>query len=147
MQIPELSESFIINLTAVSAGRLAPRGTRANLTVLHNDDPYGVFAFQPTIVHVSEHNVSVPLSVARHRGTTGTVRVNFTTWDRATVGMAEPRADYIPHRGSLVFSSGQEMANITVLVLDDVIPEAEETIVVNLTSVELLGDPAVLPGE
>ena len=131
----------------MSAGRLASRDTRANLTVLHSDDPHGVFAFEPATVRVIEQNASVWLSVVRRRGTTGTVRVNFTTSDHVGAGLAEPNKDYIPHRGSLVFSAGQQVANFTVVVLDDVLPEDEEEIVVNLTSAELLGGPAVVPGE
>lgn len=133
----------------MSAGRLALSGTKANLTVLASDDPYGVFVFEPDNMNIFEQNASVALNISRQRGTKGAVRVNFTTVERdisPNVGMATPNTDYMPINGSVVFTNEQSFTTIRVRVFDDSTPEPDETVLVNLTSVELIGDPVVLPG-
>ena len=45
--MPELDEIFTVHLLNTTAGQLGrPDKTTATLTILANDDPYGVFIFE-----------------------------------------------------------------------------------------------------
>lgn len=141
-QDPELAESFLVHLMNVSAGRLADEGTQSNITILASDDPYGVFVFSPTQLMVAENNVTVNLTIKRMSGSRGVVRVNYSS----TGGNASPNEDYVPLMGAVVFNEGQKNATVSFMVLDDDKPEAAETVMVNLTNVQLVGGHPVFPG-
>lgn len=142
LQDPELAESFLVHLMNVSAGRLADQGTQSNITILASDDPYGVFVFSPSQHKVNETNMTVNLTIKRMSGTQGVVRVNYSS----TGGKASPNEDYVPLMGAVVFSEGQKNATVSLMVLDDDKPEAAESIMVNLTNVQLVGGHPVFPG-
>ena len=133
----------------MSAGRLADDGTRSNVTISASDDPYGVFVFALSQLAVMESNVTVNLTVTRKSGTQGVVRVSYHSINpsMANVRMATPNVDYIPISGAVVFGDGQKNATIGLHVLDDVMPEAAETVMVNLTDVQLLSGHPVFPGK
>lgn len=126
----------------VSAGRLADQGTQSNITILASDDPYGVFVFSSSQHMVTENNMTVNLTIKRMSGTQGVVRVNYSS----TGGNASPKEDYVPLMGAVVFNEGQKNATVSLMVLDDDKPEAAETIMVNLTNVQLVGGHPVFPG-
>ena len=65
--------------------------------------------------------------------------------DMPNMRMATPNVDYIPTEGAVEFSDGQKNATISVIVLDDVTPEAAETIMMNITDVQLVGGHPVYP--
>ena len=132
----------------MSAGRLATHGTQSNITISASDDPYGVFIFSPAQLTVTENNITVNLTIMRISGTEGLVRVNYSSINRSmpNMRMATPNVDYIPIRGDVVFNVGQTNATVSVMVLDDVTPEAAETVMINLTDVKLVGGHPVFPG-
>ena len=133
----------------MSAGRLAASGIQSNVTILPSDDPYGVFVFSPSHLAVVETNMTINLTIKRLSGTRGVVRVNYSSSDRKitpNVRLASPYLDYKPIQGNVIFDEGQQNATVSVEVLDDREPEAAETLLLNLTSVELIGGHPVLPG-
>lgn len=73
-EIPELDERFMVSLVNVSLGRLGDQ-TSATLTVLANDDPYGVFVFANSTrsVRLPETDSTVSLTILRQRGLMGQV--------------------------------------------------------------------------
>lgn len=73
-EIPELDKSFTVSLVNVSHGRLGDQ-TSATLTVLANDDPYGVFVFanETRSVRLPEADSTVSLTILRQRGLMGQV--------------------------------------------------------------------------
>lgn len=134
----------------MSAGRLADQGTQSNITILASDDPYGVFIFYPSQLTISEANTTLTLTIKRMLGVQGVVRVNYSSTSGSNmpnVRMATANKDYVPIMGSVVFSEGQKNASVTLMVLDDNIPEDAETIMVNLTQVQLIGGHPVFPGK
>lgn len=150
MQHPELAESFLVHLRNVSAGRLADNGTQSNVTILASDDPYGVFVFSPSQLTISESNTTVNLTIQRLSGVQGMVRVNYSSTNAnriPNVRMAVENDDYVPIVGSVVFSEGQMNASISLMVLDDNVPEDAETVMVNLTEVQLVSGHPVFPGK
>ncbi|PFX17387.1 G-protein coupled receptor 98 [Stylophora pistillata] len=145
---PELAESFLVHLRNVSAGRLADHGTQSNVTILASDDPYGVFVFSPSQLTISESNTTVNLTIQRLSGVQGMVRVNYSSTNAnriPNVRMAVENDDYVPIVGSVVFSEGQMNASISLMVLDDNVPEDAETVMVNLTEVQLVSGHPVFP--
>lgn len=73
-EIPELDKNFTVSLVNVSHGRLGVQ-TSATLTVLANDDPYGVFVFSNVTgpVRLPEADSTVTLTILRQRGLMGQV--------------------------------------------------------------------------
>lgn len=65
--------------------------------------------------------------------------------DMPNMRMATPNVDYVPIEGAVEFSEGQKNATISVIVLDDATPEAAESILVNITDVQLVGGHPVYP--
>ena len=146
-EVPELDRSFRVSLVDVSHGRLG-RLTEANLTVLASDDPYGVFVFSNTSrpARLPEGDTPVTLFLLRQKGLMGEVRVTYRTltevdpapFQTPGVGRATERRDFIPLLDTLVFSANQSEANITLQVLDDEDPERDESIFVELVSIQLI---------
>eukprot|EP00064_Thunnus_orientalis_P005520 superscaffoldBa00000542_g5534 len=146
-EIPELDKSFTVSLVNVSHGRLGVQ-TSASLTVLANDDPYGVFVFSnvTTPVRLPEADSTVTLTILRQRGLMGQVRVTYVTLKEADpapymtpdVGRASDGRDFVPLLDSVVFFANQSEANITLRILDDEDPERDESVFVKLIGVQLI---------
>lgn len=150
LQHPELAESFLVHLRNVSAGRLADYATQSNITILASDDPYGVFVFSPSQLTINESNTTVNLTIQRLSGVQGVVMVNYSSTNGngiPNVRIAVENEDYVPIMGSVMFSEGQKYANVSLMVLDDNVPEDAETVMVNLTEVQLVGGHPVFPGK
>ena len=117
----------------------------SNITILGNDDPYGVFEFEPTLLTVNEITQNVTVQVVRQRGTMGNTRVYYASLkgnvsvDDVVYNRAEGNRDFHPVSGFIDFQPNQTSGSFLLPITDDVIPEANETIVVNLTSVTLIG--------
>ncbi|KAM7416521.1 hypothetical protein PAMA_018533 [Pampus argenteus] len=146
-EIPELDDSFTVSLVNVSHGRLGVQ-TTSTLTVLASDDPYGVFVFSNITrpIRLPEADSTVTLTILRHRGLMGQVRVTYGTLKEADpapymipgVGRASEGRDFIPLLDSVVFFANQSEANVTLRVLDDDDPERDELVFVKLISVQLI---------
>lgn len=134
-----------MRLVNVSRGRLSSRGIVSNITILGNDDPYGVFEFEPTLLTVGEVNRNVTIRVARRRGAMGNTRVYYTSLksnvsvDGVVYNRAEENLDFYPVSGFIDFLPNQTSGSFVLPIMDDVTPEANETIIVNMTSVTLIG--------
>ena len=66
--MPELDEVFFVHLLNTTAGQLEdPDKTVAMVTILGNDDPYGVFVFEASSLSITsdEENKNVTLMVSR----------------------------------------------------------------------------------
>ncbi|CAB1321522.1 unnamed protein product [Coregonus sp. 'balchen'] len=146
-EVPELDKSFAVSLVNVSHGRLGVR-TEASVTVLASDDPYGVFVFSENSmpVRLPEGHTLVILTIHRQRGLMGKVRVTYGTLSEADgapfmtpgVGRASEGNDFVPLLESVVFTANQSEANVTLRVLDDEDPERDESVFVELISVNLI---------
>ena len=144
--IPELNETFIVELNAVEViGRNVLAGNEpqigmissASVVILENDDAHGEFYLyvntnMATISVPEANEFSVPLTIQRMGGAIGDVTI---AW-RVTGGLATAGEDY---RGasiaSFTFRDGVRMFTTTITILEDDIPERNEDIVVQLTGV------------
>ncbi|XP_078070005.1 adhesion G-protein coupled receptor V1 [Mustelus asterias] len=145
-EVPELDEEFIIYISNVSKGRLGGL-TNATLTVLANDDPYGVFIFSERSrpVRVEEEDQNVTLTIERLNGLKGIALVTYSTVHdtKSTdlpyfIARGTEESDYLAISGSVIFEANQTAVNITIPILDDVEPERPESVFVQLQNVVLL---------
>ena len=149
VQIPEPSESYIVRLISVTAGRLAPHHTESNITIRSSDDPFGILQFNPSNLRVSEGNTTLNLTITRTFGTMGTVRVYYSSENITHTGSlthAVAGDDYEPITGSVDFTEGQKEATVQLRLLDDALPESDELVVVELIKVVLVFYPVIQPG-
>ena len=142
LQTPELTESFIIELTSVSNGKLSTRNTKATIHISGNDDPYGVFEIGPPQARVQENNATLKLTVSRGGGSLGMVRVSYQTFvpeARSSLASASPGLDFIAVSDTFDFVEGQTEAIVNITIIGDNSPEPDEYFMVNLTAVRLTG--------
>nr|XP_046243039.1 adhesion G-protein coupled receptor V1 [Scatophagus argus] len=133
--VPELEETFLIELiNQTTGGALLGELTRAIITILPSDDPFGAFVFQAVPVTIEEpgaNSVEVMLPIVRNAGTIGTVVVQW----QATVNGKLAVGDIRPTSGEVRFAPGETMKTLRVEILADDVPEITEIIKVELTGV------------
>ena len=143
--MPELNEIFAVEIIAVEViGRNVLPGNEpvigstssAEVTILENDDAHGEFFLyvntdMDSISVPEADQFSAPLTIQRMGGTIGDVTV---AW-RVSGGSATAGEDYMASGASLTFQDGINMMSISIIILEDEIPERNEDIVVQLTAV------------
>uniref|UniRef100_A0A3B4ZW94 Adhesion G-protein coupled receptor V1 n=1 Tax=Stegastes partitus TaxID=144197 RepID=A0A3B4ZW94_9TELE len=131
--VPELEETFRIELiNQTTGGALLGELTRAIITILPSDDPFGAFGFQAVPVTIEEpgsNSIEVTLPIVRNAGTIGTVAVQW----QATVNGKLAVGDIRPTSGEVKFAPGETMKTLRVEILADDVPEITEVIKVELT--------------
>ncbi|OXB72852.1 UNVERIFIED_CONTAM: hypothetical protein H355_000852 [Colinus virginianus] len=146
-EVPELDKMFSVLIINISSGRLGNH-TNATLTVLANDDPYGLFIFpeKNRPIKVEEEMKNISLTIVRLGGLFGTVMVTYRTLgdDEQLSGLppnvvrAIQGKDYIPIAGYTVFAANESEATISLPILDDDDPERSESIFVELNNTVLI---------
>uniref|UniRef100_A0A4W6G876 Adhesion G-protein coupled receptor V1 n=1 Tax=Lates calcarifer TaxID=8187 RepID=A0A4W6G876_LATCA len=135
--LPEADETFIFNLKLQSSSNGVTLGTpnKATITILSNDNAFGIIAFNSTdeivVDEPRRRNHYVPFTLIREKGTYGTVSVNFEISD----GPNPAIEDLSPDRGNITIPVGQAVVHFSILILDDQIPEDDEVFSVRLTGV------------
>lgn len=155
-EVPELDKMFFVLLMNVSNGHLGNH-TNATLTVLANDDPYGLFIFsgKNRPIKVEEETKNVTLTIVRLHGLLGTVIVAYRTMDDdekslflpSNVARATEGKDYLPISGSVIFTANKSKATILLPILDDEDPERSESVFVELFDVTLVEKVQDRPSE
>ncbi|XP_071995626.1 adhesion G-protein coupled receptor V1 isoform X3 [Engystomops pustulosus] len=155
---PELDERFIVSLLEVRLLNISasfnnqPMIGQPNTSVvviMMNGDAFGVF-----VIYIRSPNATdgghrmevqeqphtmVQLVIERREGSLGQVIVEWGI----TGGTATTNNDFIADGGILVFAEGETSKVVTVMILDDAVPEDNEDIVVGLTYTE--GGSRILP--
>ena len=90
----------------------------------------GVLAFSAPTFSVDETGGTATVLVSRLNGTSGQVTVNYTVTD----GTATNLLDYTGTPGTLVFADGQTSQSISIPIVDDLLPEGDETVIVTLSN-------------
>ncbi|XP_014844179.1 PREDICTED: G-protein coupled receptor 98 isoform X1 [Poecilia mexicana] len=133
--LPEADETFTFNLKLQSSSNGVTLGTpnKATITILSNDNAFGIIAFNSTeeIVVDESGGRNVPFTLIREKGTYGTVTVNFEISDGPNAAIE----DLVPDRGSIIIPVGQAVARFSIVIQDDQIPENDEVFTVRLTGV------------
>jgi hypothetical protein len=102
--------------------------------------PNSFVQFSQPAYSVSESGAAFVLTVTRTGDLSGQATVRYGTAD----GTATAGSDYLPANGSVTFAPGESSKTVTVNVINDVTPEADETLTVTLTASlpAGLGEPA-----
>ncbi|XP_066273052.1 adhesion G-protein coupled receptor V1-like isoform X1 [Branchiostoma lanceolatum] len=155
--LPELAESYVITLTNIteSGSQRPDRGSQLNpqrssvlLTILPNDSPHGVVGWTSdslrVIVPETERQSTVTLTIGREQGTLGDLQISYSTASASGLNLpvsnlATPGQDYVYKSGSVIMRENITQATVTVDILPDNAPEGDETFLMNITSVQLLG--------
>ncbi|XP_026994314.2 adhesion G-protein coupled receptor V1 isoform X1 [Tachysurus fulvidraco] len=135
--LPEADETFVFNLRLQSSSNGVTVGTpnMARITILSNDNAFGILSFNSTsLITVEEpkgRSLYVPLTLIREKGTYGSVTVNFEIFG----GPNPASEDLSPDRGNLTISPGQAVVVFNIMIHDDKVPEDDEIFTVQLTEV------------
>ncbi|XP_029019275.1 adhesion G-protein coupled receptor V1 isoform X2 [Betta splendens] len=131
--VPEVEETFFIELiNQTTGGALLGEPTRASITILPSDDPFGAFVFQAVPVTIEEpasNSTEVTFPIVRNAGHIGTVAVQW----QATVNGKLAVGDIRPTSGEVRFAPGETTKTLRVEILADDVPEITEVIRVELT--------------
>ena len=125
---PEANETFVVNLSGPVNATLADGQGLGTIA----DDDTGVVLFIDD-VSVTEGNagtVNATFTVSLSSGVGQQVTVDFATAD----GTATAPADYAAGAGTLTFPPGSTTQSVTVAVNGDLLDEANETFLVNLSN-------------
>jgi hypothetical protein len=119
-----------VNLTLQNPVGAALGTQHTAVLTINDNDPLEIFEFMVTNATVSEAAPEVVLTVKRTGGTSGTIRVDYSTAN----GTATEPADYTLTAGQLTFVPGQALATVTVPIVDDANVEGTESFSVALTA-------------
>lgn len=123
----EPSETFFVNVTGVT-NAVVVDGQGVGTIV--NDDPLPSLSIDDvTVVEGNSGTTNAVFTVSLSAASGQTVTVNYATAD----GTATAPADYTNTSGTLTFTPGQTTRTITVPVIGETVPEANETFFVNLS--------------
>ena len=123
----EPNETFFVNVTGVLNAVVVDGQGVGTIT---NDDPLPSLSIDDvTVVEGNSGTVNAVFTVTLDAASGQTVGVNYATAD----GTATQPADYTSTSGSLSFTPGQTTRTITVPVIGETVPEANETFFVNLS--------------
>uniref|UniRef100_A0A8C9WGZ3 Adhesion G-protein coupled receptor V1 n=1 Tax=Scleropages formosus TaxID=113540 RepID=A0A8C9WGZ3_SCLFO len=144
-------------LSAQAQPRLVPGFTIASVTILANDIKNGLLSLRPAFVHVPEdpsngtQHHSVSLRVQRSVGTTGTVKVRVRAYGARSAAdgldgtpfVLEPytmwaleEEDFKLESTMVSLQEGQDMAEVILIILDDLEPEGQEVFFIYLSEPE-----------
>lgn len=123
----EPSETFFVNVTSVVNAVVVDGQGVGTIT---NDDPLPSLSIDDvTVVEGNAGTVNAVFSVSLSAASGQTVGVNYASAD----GTATQPADYTATSGTLTFTPGQTVRTITVPVIGEAVPEANEVFFVNLS--------------
>ena len=123
----EPSETFFVNVTNVVNAVVVDGQGVGTVT---NDDPLPSLSIDDvSVVEGNAGTVNAVFTVTLGASSGQTVSVNYATAD----GTATQPADYSSTSGTLTFTPGQTTRTITVPVIGETVPEANETFFVNLS--------------
>ena len=123
--VPETNEFFRVRLANPSAGASILNST-ATVGILDEDN---VFEFVASTNRVAENAGTASILVRRTGDASVAREVSFATGRRTAVFGQDYAA---PFTNSLVFGEGESLASIGVEILDDSIPEFDETVELTL---------------
>jgi hypothetical protein len=134
--IPELDIPYRLRLVSAPGDGSAVIGLRnqTRITVLANDDPYGVFRFQDSsprqILESKELNHSAQFVVLRNAGIFGQVTVDY----HVRSASQDPIKDVHPTTGTITYMDGEVSHELSLQSVADDIPEDDEGFTVVLSN-------------
>uniref|UniRef100_A0A096MK89 Adhesion G-protein coupled receptor V1 n=1 Tax=Rattus norvegicus TaxID=10116 RepID=A0A096MK89_RAT len=135
---PGQPEAFVLHLSGLRSSAAGGAQLRSAFTTAEIE-PLGVFQLSPGSrnITVSEDALIIRICVQRLFGFQGDlIKVSYKT----TAGSAKPLEDFEPiQKGEIFFQRFQAEVDFEITIINDQLPEREETFYINLTSVETRG--------
>lgn len=103
----------------------------AAVGTIRNDDNAGVIQFSSATYSVSEAGGAAVITFTRTGGTSGAVSVDFSTAN----GTATAGSDYSAVATTVTFAHGESSKTVSIPVLNDSLPEGDETVSLSLKNV------------
>ncbi|KJE98052.1 ephrin type-A receptor 4a [Capsaspora owczarzaki ATCC 30864] len=131
--IPELAENFVVALSSPTGGAILSSSNpiQTVCTISENDDARGVLSFERASLTVDENVGQAVLTVLRTGGAFGSVTgFVLTVSGTATAGTDFVALPSLP----VVFPENVTAVNVSVTILNDDLPELDESFVVSLSS-------------
>ena len=125
---PGAALQFTVDLSTPLGGATLGTPAQATVSILDSDIVVG---FAGPSFTAAETDGSARISVVRQGGLDRTIFVDYAT---TTNGTALPGVDYVPVNATLVFNPGVSSRTFTVPVLNDFLPEFDETVGLVLSS-------------
>jgi hypothetical protein len=133
-RIDEGNETVALELLSPGGGAILGTQRTATLTIV-DDDTAGVIQFSAPVFTVGESAGVATITVTRTGGSaTGTGGTDVLV-DFGAFGLtATPGADFLITTGTLTFAAGETVKSFPVRLLDDTLPEGNETVDLRLSS-------------
>ncbi len=131
----ETSETFTVTLTNPTGGATLGSAASANVIITDNDTTTSSqLEFSKATYAVRETETASPtrafLTISRVGSTSGNTTVTYQTAN----GTATAGSDYTVTAGTITFYPGESAKVVTIPVLDDSLPEQDETFLVTLSN-------------
>ena len=128
----DVDETITLTLSnPVGAGPAGPPDlgnvNPATLTVVDNDSVVG---FTLSDYSVNENNTNAVVTLSRTGGTVGAIAVNVATSDNTAIA----GLDYVSTNATVIFGDGVASQAFVVTLLDDLIPESNESLRLTLST-------------
>lgn len=125
----EANETLTVNMGNLVTGANNTVTITDQATVTINDDDEPVVAFTSTSTSNSESTTNSSIEVNLNQAGVSTATVDYTVTGTATSG-----TDYTLANGTLTFVAGDVAENISLAIIDDVLIEADETVIIILSN-------------
>src|SRR5262249_52768981 len=135
--IVEANETVVVNLTTLTGNAGVTVGSPASATVTITDNDTATVSIAAT-TQAAEPSTNGHFTLTQSTPSSTNTVVTYTL-DASSTARSVP--SFPTRRSSDLILAGATTADITVTVIDDAIVEANETVIVNLTS--LTGNPGV----
>ena len=127
--LDEPNETVLLSLSNPTGGASLGTPNTATLTIT-DDDVAGVINFSAASYSTNENAGAARITVTRSGGSASGVTVDFATQD----GTATAGSDYQTSAGTLTFGSNIMSQTFTIPLLDDTLPEGDETVLLKLSN-------------
>ncbi|CAB4034949.1 G- coupled receptor 98-like, partial [Paramuricea clavata] len=141
--VPEEAFWFVVELTSTNGGRITNDPSRRSQKVIirDSDDVYGVFELSNgtyQILSLTSRPRMVNFAISRSGGNLGTVSVGYLVTYHAVDGSEHTTSIGIQRSGTILFSSGQSNAAISLNISREGFIRANSVFWIRLTSVKLV---------
>ena len=125
------NRTILLALSNPTGGARLGSPATAVVTVVNDD---AVVGFSVDAYSITESGVNAVITVRREGSTVGAMTVDYATVANSNF-TATVSVDYVAASGTLLFVNGQALATFNVVILDDLLPEGNETVGLALSGV------------
>ncbi|ESP05659.1 hypothetical protein LOTGIDRAFT_102713, partial [Lottia gigantea] len=130
--VPEGNETFVLQLFDLGGDLLLTDKSTATITILDNDNAYGIFKFESSTGRTIEEGSEYFLNIDRSEGREGSVEVFWRIRSLSTGNILDNGDQFEQTQGSVIFQSQERRQQLSIKPLADDIPETNLAYTVEL---------------